>query len=88
MVSQVEVRIAGRVKSLRSSGAKLKFYDLSEGEDRIQVPIPPPLPCGSVMFAKVFLAREVMCSPQMHEGEDFKEVHANIHRGVSWKILK
>ena len=32
----MEVRIAGRVKSLRSSGAKLKFYDLSEGEDRIQ----------------------------------------------------
>lgn len=58
-VDEVEVRIAGRVKSLRSSGAKLKFYDLSEGEDRIQV----------------------MCSPQMHEGEDFKEVHANIHRG-------
>ena len=29
-----------------------------------------------------------MCSPQMHEGEDFKEVHANIHRGVSWKILE
>eukprot|EP00434_Breviolum_minutum_P036789 symbB.v1.2.032612.t1/scaffold3934.1/size47971/2 len=58
-IDEVEVRIAGRVKSLRSSGAKLKFYDLSEGEDRIQV----------------------MCSPQMHEGEDFKEVHANIHRG-------
>ena len=31
---------------------------------------------------------EVMCSPQMHEGEDFKEVHANIHRGVSWQILE
>ena len=29
-----------------------------------------------------------MCSPQMHAGEDFKEVHANIHRGVSWKILE
>ncbi|CAK9078343.1 unnamed protein product, partial [Durusdinium trenchii] len=58
-IDEVEVRIAGRVKSLRSSGAKLKFYDLAEGEDRIQV----------------------MCSPQMHEGDDFKEVHASIHRG-------
>lgn len=35
---QVEVRVAGRVKSLRSSGAKLKFYDLAEGDDRVQAP--------------------------------------------------
>eukprot|EP00439_Symbiodinium_sp_Y106_P045825 s1208_g5.t2 len=56
---EVEFRVAGRVKSLRSSGAKLKFYDLVEGGERIQV----------------------MCSPQMHEGSDFKEAHANIHRG-------
>lgn len=34
------------------------------------------------------LLAQVMCSPQMHEGEDFKEVHANIHRGVAWANLK
>ena len=100
-IDEVEVRIAGRVKSLRSSGAKLKFYDLAEGDERMQA----DLENGgfkylviSVISKSRFLtgllkwvgtcwhiinSAEVMCSPQMHEGEDFKEVHANINRGVS-----
>ncbi|CAJ1335833.1 unnamed protein product [Effrenium voratum] len=57
--NEEDVRIAGRVKSVRSSGSKLVFYDLVEGGDRIQV----------------------MCSPKMYEGSDFKEVYATIHRG-------
>lgn len=65
------MRVAGRVKSLRSSGAKLKFYDLAEGDDRVQAP-----------STELKFRQQVMCSPQMHEGEDFKEVHGNIHRGV------
>ena len=53
----MEVRIAGRVKSLRSSGAKLKFYDLSEGEDRIQAGADLAILAIRVMLiAKVFLA--------------------------------
>lgn len=119
------MRIAGRVKSLRSSGAKLKFYDLAEGEDRIQarcasvgLNVLHALGCEWVQFLfwqvrssffhllpnvfdicfykcdgdvpshQCFAGRtfgQVMCSPQMHEGDDFKEVHASIHRGAPWQ---
>ena len=108
---QVEVRIAGRVKSLRSSGAKLKFYDLTEGEDRIQVrhflgemthrkllrKFSWKVCCCLWYLGLKFEAWEasdkrdvscqVMCTAQMHEGEDFKEVHANIHRGVPCLVM-
>eukprot|EP00930_Biecheleria_cincta_P087131 TRINITY_DN76385_c0_g1_i1.p1 TRINITY_DN76385_c0_g1~~TRINITY_DN76385_c0_g1_i1.p1 ORF type:complete len:601 (+),score=79.24 TRINITY_DN76385_c0_g1_i1:36-1838(+) len=56
---EFEFRLAGRVKSLRSSGSKLKFYDLVQNGSRIQI----------------------MCSVQMHEGDNFTEVHAHINRG-------
>ena len=44
--------------------------------------------CFKKQFLWSRLLAQVMCSPQMHEGEDFKEVHANIHRGVAWANLK
>lgn len=57
--AEVEVRVAGRIKSLRVAGAKLRFYDLWQNGDHIQV----------------------MASAQSHEGDNFAEVHAQIHRG-------
>ena len=97
-----------KVKSLRSSGAKLKFYDLVEGGERIQAGCKILIPvvaflklgprsdtlnlgCHAVtrtqkgdqgLHESAFCA-QVMCSPQMHEGSDFKEAHANIHRGAA-----
>jgi len=56
---EVEVTIAGRIRSLRASGAKLRFYDLVD--DGLQI--------------------QVMASPQMHEGDNFQEVHAQFNRG-------